>query len=180
LHFLNLFSHLDGLPQVRVRPSTAVIPSSSEARLVCESSDTPIVSVAYWTYVGQRIELNPSIIEMRDNELRIFRFGDTAYTQPGAYACVVSTRYGLLESEPAMLSLPSKSFMFILNINSTSRQLFASLSRCMCRRICLNETCHNSSLKDTKVMPLFFSSPAAFLNCSNRIVLVVSRQIVPN
>jgi hypothetical protein len=46
---------------------------------------------------------------MHDKELRIFQFGDTAYTQPGAYACVVSTRYGLLESEPAMLSLPSKS-----------------------------------------------------------------------
>lgn len=45
---------------------------------------------------------------MDGNQLRIFQFGDTAYTQPGAYACVVSTRYGLLESEPAMLSLPSK------------------------------------------------------------------------
>jgi hypothetical protein len=68
---------------------------------------------------------------MHDNELQIYQFGDTAYTQPGAYACVVSTRYGLLESEPAMLSLPSKSFMFILNINLTIRQLVASLSRCM-------------------------------------------------
>jgi len=153
--------NLDGLPQVRVRPSTAVIPSSSEARLICESSDTPFVSVAYWTHVGQRIELNPSIIEMHDNELQIFQFGDTAYTQPGAYACVVSTHYGLLESEPAMLSLPSKSFMFILNINLTIRQLVASLSRCMhawmYRHICPNETCHNSSLKDTKVMSFFFS-----------------------
>ncbi|CAF1643328.1 unnamed protein product, partial [Adineta ricciae] len=96
-----------GLPQVRVRPQTAVIPSSSEAHLICESNDTPFLSVAYWTHVGQRIELNPSIIEMHDNELRIFQFGDTAYTQPGAYACVVSTEYGLLESEPSMLSLPT-------------------------------------------------------------------------
>lgn len=48
---------------------------------------------------------------MYGNELRIYQFGDTAYTQPGAYACVVSTRYGLIESEPAMLSLPSKSFL---------------------------------------------------------------------
>lgn len=70
--------------------------------------------MAYWTYVGQRIEMNPSIIEMHDNELRLFRFGDTAYTQPGAYACVVSTRYGLLESEPAMLSLPSKLFVVLI------------------------------------------------------------------
>jgi hypothetical protein len=122
---------LDGLPQVFVRPQTAVLPSSSEARLTCESSDTPFASVAYWTHVGQRIELNPSIIEMHDNELRIFQFGDTAYTQPGAYACVVSTRYGLLESEPSMLSLPSKFFMFILNIYLTNRQLVASLSRCV-------------------------------------------------
>jgi len=68
---------------------------------------------------------------MHDNELRIFQFGDTAYTQPGAYACVVSTDYGLLESEPAMLSLPSTYFMFILNINLTDRQLVASLSRYM-------------------------------------------------
>ncbi|CAF3392055.1 unnamed protein product [Rotaria socialis] len=98
---------INALPQVRVHPQSAVIPSSSEARLLCESSDTPFISVAYWTHVGQRIELNPSIIEMHDNELRIFQFGDTAYTQPGAYACVVSTRYGLLESEPAMLSLPT-------------------------------------------------------------------------
>ena len=45
---------------------------------------------------------------MHGNELRLFQFGDTVYTQPGAYACVVSTRYGLMESEPAMLSLPSK------------------------------------------------------------------------
>ena len=104
---------LDALPQVRVRPATAVLPSSSEARLVCESNDTPFTSVAYWTHIGQRIELNPSIIEMHDNELRIFQFGDTAYTQPGAYACVVSTHYGLLESEPAMLSLPSKSFLVV-------------------------------------------------------------------
>jgi hypothetical protein len=51
---------------------------------------------------------------MHENELRIFQFGDTAYTQPGAYSCVVSTRYGLLESEPAMLSLPSKSFTLIV------------------------------------------------------------------
>ncbi|CAF1491969.1 unnamed protein product [Rotaria sordida] len=102
--YLNI---IDGLPQVRVHPQSAVIPSSSEVRLLCESSDTPFISVAYWTHVGQRIELNPSIIEMHDNELRIYQFGDTAYTQPGAYACVVSTRYGLLESEPAMLSLPS-------------------------------------------------------------------------
>jgi hypothetical protein len=94
---------------------------------------------------------------MHDNELEIFQFGDTAYTQPGAYACVVSTRYGLLESEPAMLSLPSKSYMFILNTNLTIRQLVASLSRCMYRHICLNETCHNTSLKDTKVMSFFFS-----------------------
>ncbi|CAF1508156.1 unnamed protein product [Adineta ricciae] len=94
------------LPQVRVRPNSAVLPSSSEARLICESTDTPFMSVAYWTYIGQRIELNPSIIEMHGNELRLFQFGDTAYTQPGAYSCVVSTRYGLLESEPAMLSLP--------------------------------------------------------------------------
>jgi hypothetical protein len=72
---------------------------------------------------------------MHDNELRIFQFGDTAYTQPGAYACVVSTRYGLLESEPAMLSLPSKIFMFIFYINLTNRQLVASLSRCMHVRI---------------------------------------------
>lgn len=108
---MHRYARLDGLPQVRVRPSTAVVSSSSETRLVCESSDTPTVSAAYWTYVGQRIEMNPSIIEMHDNELRIFRFGDTAYTQPGAYACVVSTRYGLLESEPAMLSLPSKLFV---------------------------------------------------------------------
>jgi hypothetical protein len=79
--------------------------------LKCESSDTPFLSIAYWTHVGQRIEVNPSIIEMHGNELRIFQFGDTAYTQPGAYACVVSTRYGLLESEPAMLSLPSKSVL---------------------------------------------------------------------
>lgn len=100
---------LDALPQVRVQPATAILPSSSEARLTCESTDTPFLSVAYWTHVGQRIELNPSIIEMHDNELRIYQFGDTAYTQPGAYACVVSTQYGLLESEPAMLSLPSKS-----------------------------------------------------------------------
>ncbi|CAF4155558.1 unnamed protein product [Rotaria socialis] len=99
---------INALPQVRVHPQSAVIPSSSEARLLCESSDTPFISVAYWTHVGQRIELNPSIIEMHDNELRIFQFGDTAYTQPGAYACVVSTRYGLLESEPAMLSLPNR------------------------------------------------------------------------
>ena len=56
-----------------------------------------------------------------NNELRIFQFGDTAYTQPGAYACVVSTEYGLLESEPAMLSLPSKSFIvFPLNIILTN------------------------------------------------------------
>lgn len=103
-----MYRYLDGLPQVRVRPSTAVILSSSETRLRCESNDTPFLSVAYWTHTGQRIELNPSIIEMHDNELHIFQFGDTAYTQPGAYACVVSTRYGLLESEPAMLSLPSK------------------------------------------------------------------------
>ena len=100
---------LDALPQVRVRPATAVLPSSSEARLKCESADSPFLSVAYWTHVGQRIELNPAIIEMHDDELRIYQFGDTAYTQPGAYACVVSTQYGLLESEPAMLSLPSKS-----------------------------------------------------------------------
>lgn len=127
----------DGLPQVRVQPSTAVVSSSSETRLICESNDTPTVSVAYWTYVGQRIETNPSIIEMHDNELRIFRFGDTAYTQPGAYACVVSTRYGLLESEPAMLSLPSKSFVCIRLINLTNhRQLVASLSRC--RHVCLD------------------------------------------
>ena len=45
---------------------------------------------------------------MDGNELRLYQFGDTAYTQPGAYACVVQTEYGLLESEPAMLSLPSK------------------------------------------------------------------------
>ena len=124
---------LDGLPQVHVRPSTAVIPSSTETRLICESSDTPFLSVAYWTHAGQRVELNPSIIEMHDRELRIFQFGDTAYTQPGAYACVVSTRYGLLESEPALLSLPSKSFMFslLLSISLTIRQLVASLSRCM-------------------------------------------------
>ncbi|CAF3777810.1 unnamed protein product, partial [Adineta steineri] len=95
------------LPKVRVRPQSAVLPSSSEARLTCESSDTPFGSVAYWTHVGQRIELNPSIIEMHGNELRIFQFGDTAYTQPGTYSCVVSTRYGLLESEPSMLSLPT-------------------------------------------------------------------------
>ena len=104
-----IFFSLDCLPQVRVRPPSAVLPSSSEARLICESIDTPFISVAYWTYIGQRIELNPSIIEMHGNELRLFQFGDTAYTQPGAYSCVVSTRYGLLESEPAMLSLPSKS-----------------------------------------------------------------------
>jgi hypothetical protein len=48
---------------------------------------------------------------MHGNELRIFQFGDTAYTQPGAYSCVVSTRYGLLESEPAMLSLPGELFL---------------------------------------------------------------------
>ena len=101
-------SRLDSLPHVRVRPSSAVLPSSSEARLVCESADTPFTSIAYWTHVGQRIELNPSIVEMHGNELRLFQFGDTAHTQPGAYSCVVSTRYGLLESEPAMLSLPSK------------------------------------------------------------------------
>ncbi|CAF0826168.1 unnamed protein product [Adineta steineri] len=95
------------LPKVRVRPQSAVLPSSSEARLTCESSDTPFGSIAYWTHVGQRIELNPSIIEMHGNELRIFQFGDTAYTQPGTYSCVVSTRYGLLESEPSMLSLPT-------------------------------------------------------------------------
>ncbi|UJR15975.1 hypothetical protein I4U23_002894 [Adineta vaga] len=95
------------LPQVRVRPQSAVLPSSSEARLICESTDTPFISVAYWTHIGQRIELNPSIVEMHGNELRLFQFGDTAYTQPGAYSCVVSTRYGLLESEPAMLSLPT-------------------------------------------------------------------------
>lgn len=96
------------MPQVRVRPQSAVLLSSSEVRLTCESSDTPFVSVAYWTHVGQRIEFNPSVIEMQGNELRIYQFGDTAYTQPGAYSCVVSTRYGLIESEPAMLSLPSK------------------------------------------------------------------------
>lgn len=73
---------------------------------------------------------------MHDNELRIFRFGDTAYTQPGAYACVVSTRYGLLESEPAMLSLPSKSLVCIRRINLTNRQLVASLSRCS--HVCLD------------------------------------------
>ncbi|CAF3480642.1 unnamed protein product [Rotaria sp. Silwood1] len=105
--FIFHLTTIDGLPQVRVHPQSAVIPSSSEVRLLCESSDTPFVSVAYWTHVGQRIELNPSIIEMHDNELRIYQFGDTAYTQPGSYACVVSTRYGLLESEPAMLSLPT-------------------------------------------------------------------------
>ena len=99
----------DCLPQVRVQPPSAVILSSSEVRLKCESIDTPSLSVAYWTHVGQRIEMNPSIIEMHGNELRIYQFGDTAYTQPGTYACVVSTDYGLLESEPAMLSLPSKS-----------------------------------------------------------------------
>ncbi|CAF1157581.1 unnamed protein product [Adineta steineri] len=110
IYILVLYIYLnitDGLPQVRVRPQTAVIPSSSEAHLICESNDTPFISVSYWTHVGQRIELNPSIIEMHENELRIFQFGDTAYTQPGAYACVVSTQYGLLESEPAMLSLPT-------------------------------------------------------------------------
>jgi hypothetical protein len=108
---MDCFFDLDCLPQVHVRPQSAVLLSSSEARLTCESNDTGFVAVAYWTHVGQRIELNPSIIEMHDNELRIFQFGDTAYTQPGAYSCVVSTRYGLLESEPAMLSLPSKSFL---------------------------------------------------------------------
>ncbi|CAF3607553.1 unnamed protein product [Rotaria sordida] len=95
------------LPQIRVRPQSAVLLSSSEVRLICESSDTPFLSIAYWTYIGQRIELNPSIIEMHGNELRIYEFGDTAYTQPGAYSCVVSTRYGLIQSEPAMLSLPT-------------------------------------------------------------------------
>jgi hypothetical protein len=99
-----------GLPNVHVRPSSAVLPTSSDTRLVCESSDTPFISVVYWTHAGQRIELNPSIIEIHGNELHLFQFGDTAYTQPGAYACVVSTRYGLMESEPAMLSLPSKSY----------------------------------------------------------------------
>ena len=108
-----LFSSLGALPQVRVRPGTAILPSSSEARLVCESQDTPFQSVAYWTHAGQRIELNPSIVEMDGNELRLYQFGDTAYTQPGAYACVVSTEYGLLESEPAMLSLPSEFFSLI-------------------------------------------------------------------
>jgi hypothetical protein len=112
--YILLFFHSDCLPQVHVRPQSAVLLSSSEVRLFCESSDTPFLSVAYWTHVGQRIELNPSIIEMHENELRIFQFGDTAYTQPGAYSCVVSTRYGLLESEPAMLSLPSKSFTLIV------------------------------------------------------------------
>jgi hypothetical protein len=106
---LEFFFNEDCLPQVRVRPQSAVLLSSSEVRLRCESHDIPFLSVAYWTHIGQRIELNPSIIEMHENELRIFQFGDTAYTQPGPYACVVSTRYGLLESEPAMLSLPSKS-----------------------------------------------------------------------
>jgi len=106
-----LIINLDCLPQVRVRPQSAVLLASSEVRLICESNDLPFKSVAYWTYIGQRIELNPSIIEMHENELRIFQFGDTAYTQPGAYACVVSTRYGLFESEPSMLSLPSKSFL---------------------------------------------------------------------
>ncbi|CAF3138607.1 unnamed protein product [Rotaria socialis] len=95
------------LPQVRVLPQSIVLLSSSEVRLKCESSDTPFVSVTYWTHVGQRIEFNPSIIEMHGNELRIYQFGDTAYTQPGAYSCVVSTRYGFIESEPAMLSLPT-------------------------------------------------------------------------
>ncbi|CAF5218977.1 unnamed protein product, partial [Rotaria magnacalcarata] len=94
------------LPQVRVLPQSVVLPSSSEVRLKCESSDTPFVSVTYWIHVGQRIEFNPSIIEMHGNELHIYQFGDTAYTQPGAYSCVVSTRYGFIESEPAMLSLP--------------------------------------------------------------------------
>lgn len=107
-------SFLDALPQVRVQPATAILPSSSEARLLCESKDTPFLSVAYWTHVGQRIQLNPSIIEMDGNELHIYQFGDTAYTQPGAYACVVTTEYGLLESEPAMLSLPSKFHVFTL------------------------------------------------------------------
>lgn len=103
--------NLDCLPNVRVHPQSAVLLASSEVRLTCESKDIPFISVVYWTYIGQRIELNPSIIEIHENELRIFQFGDTAYTQPGAYACVVSTHYGLLESEPAMLSLPSKSFL---------------------------------------------------------------------
>ncbi|CAF2401516.1 unnamed protein product [Rotaria sp. Silwood2] len=105
------------LPQVRVRPQSAVLLSSSEVRLICESSDTPFVSIAYWTHVGQRIELNPSIIEMHGSELRIYQFGDTAYTQPGAYSCVVSTRYGLIESEPAMLSLPNP---FKISINENN------------------------------------------------------------
>ena len=103
----------DCLPQILVRPKSAVIFSSSEVHLVCESSDAPFVSVAYWTHVGQRIELNPSIIEMHGSELHIYQFGDTAYTQPGIYSCVVSTRYGLIESEPAMLSLPSKLFFIV-------------------------------------------------------------------
>lgn len=100
-----------------------MILSSSEVRLKCESSDTPSLSVSYWTHVGQRIEMNPSIIEMHGNELRISQFGDTAYTQPGTYACVVSTPYGLLESEPAMLSLPSKSF-FVSNNDQHSHAPF--------------------------------------------------------
>ena len=100
-----------------------MILSSSEVRLKCESSDTPSISVAYWTHIGQRIEVNPSIIEIHGNELRLFQFGDTAYTQPGAYACVVSTRYGLLESEPAMLSLPSKSLYQIMTDTITFHDL---------------------------------------------------------
>ena len=101
---------LAALPSVRVRPSSAVVVSSSDTRLLCESEDTPFLAVAYWTHAGQRIDLSPSLVEMHGNELRLFQFGDTAYTQPGAYACVVSTRYGLMESEASMLSLPSKSF----------------------------------------------------------------------
>ena len=123
-------SILVGLPNVYVRPSSAVLPSSSETRLVCESRDTPSFdSIAYWTHAGQRVELNPSIIEMHGNELRIFQFGDTAYTQPGAYACVVSTRYGLMESEPALLSLPSKWLSFLLFVLIDSDRLLIEV-RC--------------------------------------------------
>ncbi|CAF1013099.1 unnamed protein product, partial [Didymodactylos carnosus] len=117
------YLYLDALPQVRVRPKSAVISSSSETRLYCES-DNQISSVAYWTHVGSRIEIKPNVIEAFGNELRISQFGDTAYTQPGEYACVVKTKYGLLASEPALLSLPTlEPFKSFVNLPVTTLNL---------------------------------------------------------
>ncbi|CAF0794767.1 unnamed protein product [Didymodactylos carnosus] len=116
----HIFKLNDALPQVRVRPKSAVITSSSETRLYCES-DSQILSVAYWTHVGTRIEIKPNVIEASGNELRISQFGDTAYTQPGEYACVVKTKYGLLASEPALLSLPTLDpFKSSTNLSTTT------------------------------------------------------------